>query len=86
MGKRSSRVACPQDVKTASLLRIDNLLGSTMNRIRIVVMTHACSYVFEAHFDVAMPFGIARRVEARRFEKAVLRQPLDFYSSAGWFM
>ena len=38
-----------------------------MNRIRIVVMTHACSYVFEAHFDVAMPFGIARRVEARRF-------------------
>ena len=64
MGKLSSRMACPQDVETAGLLRVDDLLSSTMNRIRIVVMTDARSNVFEAHADVAMPFGMTRRVEA----------------------
>lgn len=68
MGKLFSGVTGSHDLERAGLFRVDDLLNSAVNRIRVIVVANTRSRVFPVHSDVAVPFRVPGCVKARRFE------------------
>src|ERR1700741_5228216 len=83
MGEAIPRVAGSHDIEGVCLLHVDDLLDSTMDGIHDVVMACSGAGILAAHFEIAVPLGVASCVEAGRFKHSVLRLPCEFHSASG---